>query len=89
MTNLDYRENYLFLAEAVVISAARDYKRLTKLAQRRPLSVFEQSDLLRLRMFFNSKWFGSLTRGLDGREIMQKIEKSCVLDRRSYRKERK
>ena len=86
---LDNRENYLLLAEAIVISAAMDYKRLTKLSKRRPLSVFEQSDLFRLELFFGSRWFGALTRGVDGRQIMKRIERSCVLDRRSYRKERK
>ena len=58
---MDYMEGYLLLAENIVQFAAKDYERLIKLSRRRKLSVFEESELYKIRRFFRSWWFDALS----------------------------
>jgi len=67
---------YENLANAIILSAAKDYKKVYKRSLYRNKSKQTEQELKELEAFFRSDWFGVLTT-IDGEFIMERIRKEC------------
>ena len=63
---------YINLANAIVESAARDYREVIKALNRNPKNREAQNERRRLEDFFRSSWFQMLT-DVDGEYLMAEI----------------
>lgn len=71
-------EGYRLLADAVIIRAAKDYKRAIRVLKKNynPMSdkyISAQKSARECERFFLSEWFGMLT-NLDGATILRKLQ---------------
>lgn len=66
---------YQNLANAIIVSAAREYKLLLRKLGARPNNVYLIQKLERIEDFFHSDWFGVLS-DTDGPEIIRKLRSS-------------
>lgn len=61
------------LANAIVISAAKDYRAALRRLRRRPNSKTALSEIEDLERFFRSDWYRMLT-NVDGELLIQKLK---------------
>lgn len=61
------------LANAIVISAAKDYRAALRRLRRRPNSKTALSGIAELERFFRSDWYRTLT-NVDGELLIQKLK---------------
>lgn len=73
-----YMENYIALANAIVMQAVQDYKNLCKYYKMRPDDKHLEAEINRFRKFFSSGWFSTLS-GADGEAIAELIERQPEL----------
>ena len=73
MTDIQAYEN---LANAIIIQAAKDYKKAYKKSLRRGDCERTKQELAELEGFFRSEWYRTLT-SLDGELVMEKLRKVC------------
>ena len=67
-------EPYENLANAIIISAAKDYRVALRRQMRHPGGQEKKHTVDRLESFFRSAWFGVLT-DVDGEYLMARIRK--------------
>ena len=67
----------LGLANAIVIQAAKDYRRALHELERHPHNENAKGDIRSLERFFRGGWFGLLTT-LDPDALMQKLRKEVI-----------
>jgi hypothetical protein len=70
---IDEREAYENLANAIIQSAAEDYKSALLLLKKNPDSRAAQEDVKRLERFFYSEWYEVLT-NLDPGYLIRKMK---------------
>ena len=68
-----FEENYVLLADAVIVQAAKDYRR-AKTPQMRMI----------LKNFFLSEWFCALT-DMDGKKLYNRLERERLEKRKRKR----
>ncbi len=68
-----FEENYVLLADAVIVQAAKDYRR-AKTPQMRTI----------LKDFFLSEWFCALT-DMDGKKLYNRLERERLEKRKRKR----
>lgn len=69
---------YQSLANAIVISACKDYRKTYKRYLRRlHLTDEKDSDLLELERFFRSAWYQTLT-SIDGEYLMERLRQEVA-----------
>ena len=73
MTDIQAYEN---LANAIIIQAAKDYKKTYKKSLKRSECERTKQELAELERFFRSEWYRTLT-SLDGELVMEKLRKVC------------
>ena len=66
-----YRE----LANAIVVQAAKDYKKAVKRRRKYPKDEDAQREIRDLRRFFHSGWYSMLTE-VDGDRLIKDLERS-------------
>ena len=66
---------YERLANAIIIQAARDYKRTLKRLKKNPKNKEVMDEAMKLEDFFHSEWYEFLT-SLDGDLLIKKLRKS-------------
>lgn len=69
---VDTREAYENLANAVIVSAASDYKAALKRLKRNPANEMAAYEVKRLERFFRSEWYEMLT-DVDATYLLRKI----------------
>lgn len=74
---MSVNECYENLANAIVVSAARDYKKVYKRSLNRNRCKQTEQELAELETFFRSSWFSILTKA-DGEMIMERLRKECL-----------
>ena len=52
---------YQALANAIIIQAAKDYKRVLRVIKKHPGSQAAMDEAKKLERFFHSRWYGVLT----------------------------
>lgn len=60
-TNAEHFENYEELANAIVIRAVEDYRRLKRKAEKHPDDKLIRDEMRHIERFFKSQWFYALT----------------------------
>ena len=73
MTDIQAYEN---LANAIIIQAAKDYKKAYKKSLKRSECERTKQELAELERFFRSDLYRTLT-SLDGELVMEKLRKVC------------
>ena len=73
MTEIQAYEN---LANAIIIQAARDYKKAYKKSLKRRECEATKQELAELESFFRSEWYRTLT-SIDGELVIEKLRKVC------------
>ena len=68
-------ENYLALADSIVMQAIQDYRILYKRYLKRPHDWKIKSEMEQCRKFLASGWFSTLS-GADGVMILERIEQN-------------
>lgn len=71
MEHNPYRE----LANAIVVQAAKDYKKAVKRRRKYPKDEDAQREIRDLRRFFHSGWYSMLTE-VDGDRLIKDLERS-------------
>ena len=66
-----YRE----LANAIVVQAAKDYRKAVKRRRKYPKDEDAQREIRDLRRFFHSGWYSMLTE-VDGDKLIKDLERS-------------
>ena len=66
-------DEYAELVQAIVMQAVEDFHRARKILRLRPDSIRARRMARDVERFFRSVWFNTLT-GLDGRDILEKLE---------------
>lgn len=66
------QEAYEDLANAIIVSAVKDYKSALKRLQKNPESVSAKDEIRRLERFFHSDWYEVLT-DLDPGYLIRKV----------------
>ncbi|MDD3028615.1 MAG: hypothetical protein PHI41_11315 [Erysipelotrichaceae bacterium] len=69
---------YEKLANAIILSAVRDYRSALKRLARRPDSEIAQSEVKDLERFFYSGWFGVLT-SVDPKYLVKSLREEVDL----------
>lgn len=72
-TGFDNMEAYERLANAVVIKAAKDYRRALKKLSRNHNNLDAMSEIASIERFFRSGWFGVLTT-VDPEMLIRKLQ---------------
>lgn len=67
---------YENLANAIVIVAAKDYRKVYKRSLNRNKSKQTEAELAELEAFFRSDWYKTLT-SVNGEFLMERIRKEC------------
>ena len=75
MTETQAYEN---LANAIIVQAARDYKKAYKKSLKRSECESTKQELAELERFFRSDWYRTLT-SVDGELVMEKLRRVCCL----------
>ena len=76
----DYRENWEDLANAIIISAVKEYKRTYKQLLRNPRNKSAQKVLNELEQFFYGRWYAQLT-DLDPHYLLERLKEAIENDR--------
>ena len=66
---------YKELANAIVVQAAKDYKKAVKRRRKYPKDEDAQREIRDLRRFFHSGWYSMLTE-VDGDRLIKDLERS-------------
>ena len=61
------------LADAIILQAAEDYRRLTQRIAKHPDELDNVSEMRRIERFLRSDWFGVLS-DLDGRRLLRDLK---------------
>ena len=61
------------LADAIILQAAEDYRRLTRRLNTHPDELDKASEIRRIERFLCSNWFGVLS-DLDGRRLLRDLK---------------
>ena len=61
------------LADAIILQAAEDYRRLTQRIAKHPDELDNVSEMRRIERFLRSDWFGVLS-DLDGRRLLRNLK---------------
>ena len=64
------------LADAIIVQAAKDYRRTMKRLRENSRNIRLLSDRQSLEAFFQSRWFQQLT-SLDGRQLLIDLQKEA------------
>lgn len=64
---------YENLANAIVLQAAKDYRKALKALHKYPKSKSAKADKDELERFFRSQWYASLT-SVDGEMLIRKLQ---------------
>ena len=75
-----YQENWEDLANAIIISAVKEYKRTYKQLLRNPKSKPAQTSLEKLERFFYGRWYAQLT-DLDPHYLLERLKEAVKNDR--------
>lgn len=75
-TDSGCNNGYQELANAIIQSAATDYRKVIEILNRRP-DLVRLSKVQELERFFHSNWFGTLT-SVDGDYILKKIKEEVI-----------
>lgn len=67
---------YENLANAIIIRAAKDYKKAYKRTLRRRRSKEAEDEVAELEEFFRSSYYRTLT-NVDGEMLMERLRKEC------------
>ena len=70
---VDEKEAYEDLANAIIVSAVEDYKRVTVHIKRNPGNKSAIAEKKRLEKFFHSEWYEMLT-DLDASYLLRKVQ---------------
>lgn len=84
-------ENYLELANAIIIQACKDYKALYyKKRTKKYMHLLAESDFFKLEKFFRSEWFDFLSRTcIDGETLIKHLQEEVQNEIRIENKRRK
>ena len=74
----DTRDPYERLAEAIVVTAAKDYREAARKLKRKRNNKAALKEVKEIEGFFRSDWFRQLS-ALDGEYILEKLRKECGL----------
>lgn len=66
-------KHYEYLANAIIIQAVLDYKAVCKLLRKHPDDIMAQSEAKKIKIFFHSRWFRTLT-SIDAEYLIRQIE---------------
>ena len=61
------------LANAIIISAAKDYRKALRRLRRRPDNKSAEAEIVSLERFFRSDWYAMLTR-VNGEALIRKLK---------------
>lgn len=67
-------KHYEALANAIIVQAVIDYKAAYKLLQKHPEGIMAQSECKKIKHFFHSEWFRTLT-SVDAEYLIRMVEK--------------
>ena len=67
------RETYQGLADAIVLQAVKDYRKVLKYLKERPRNMQAKIGKAEIEQFFYSKWFSTLTQ-IDPNTLITKLE---------------
>ena len=67
------RETYQGLADAIVLQAVKDYRKVLKYLKERPRNIQAKLSKAEIEQFFYSKWFSTLTQ-IDPNTLITKLE---------------
>lgn len=70
---MDDIRHYEALANAIIVQAVMDYKAVFSLLQKNPEDRMAQAEAKRIKRFFHSRWFRTLTT-LDAEYLIRQIE---------------
>lgn len=69
--------NYENLANAIILQAAKDYRKALKCLRANPDNYAAGKDKAEIERFFCSRWFDVLS-GVDGRGLMRALQKEAT-----------
>lgn len=72
-------DNYQDLANAIIILATKDYRRVLKRLMKLPSSDSTKNEIMQLEAFFQSDYFKLLT-SLDGEMLIEKLKQEVEDD---------
>lgn len=86
---MDDIKYYEALANAIIVQAVMDYKSVFKLLMKNPEDRMAQAEAKRIKNFFHSRWFRTLTT-LDAEYLIRQIEdeveeEANIKTKRTYR----
>lgn len=70
-------KEYQALGNAIIIQAAKDYKRILRVIKKHPGSVAALDEAKDLELFFHSRWYRTLT-GVDAEYLLDRLRKAVV-----------
>ena len=68
---------YQALANAIIIQAAKDYKRVLRVIKKHPGSQAAMDEAKKLERFFHSRWYGVLTE-VNPDYLMRQIQRKAI-----------
>lgn len=71
-------KNYENLANAIVIQAAKDYRKALRKYKRQPENKAVKSEIREIERFFRSNWYRTLT-VLDGEMLIKRLREGLIL----------
>ena len=71
-------KNYENLANAIVIQAAKDYRKALRKYKRQPENKAAKSEIREIERFFRSNWYKMLT-DLDGEMLIARLREGLKL----------
>jgi len=69
----DVTENYVALANAIILQAVKDYRAALKTLKKNPKNTSALKDKADVERFFCSAWYGELTT-VDGKFLLRKLQ---------------
>lgn len=65
---------YTYLANAIIIQAAQDYRKALRILKRYPRNEFALTEKKNDEDFFTSDWYSQLTK-VDGKRLLERLQK--------------
>lgn len=66
-------KHYEALANAIIVQAVLDYKAARRILLKHPEDILAQAEVTKIKRFFHSKWFRTLT-NVDGDYLIRQVE---------------
>ena len=76
---VDEKEAYENLANAIIVSAAEDYRTVLRVLKKHPDNERLRNDARKLEAFFESEWYGLLTE-VDGSYLIRKLREEAAYE---------